>query len=53
MGSGCSSHEEFKDLNEFDVIQGNKVIMDRLEEVFYQLGMDVPENINLPSYEII
>jgi hypothetical protein len=27
--------------------------MDRLEEVFYQLGMDVPENINLPSYEII
>jgi hypothetical protein len=40
-------------INEFDVIQGNKVIMDRLEEVFYQLGMDVPENINLPSYEII
>ena len=40
-------------INEFDVIQGNKVIMDRLEEVFYQLGMDVPENIELPSYEII
>jgi len=40
-------------INEFDVIQGNRVIMDRLEEVFYQLGMDVPENINLPSYEII
>ena len=40
-------------INEFDVIQGNRVIMDRLEEVFYQLGMDVPENIELPSYEII
>ena len=40
-------------INEFDVIQGNRVIMDRLEEVFYQLGMEVPENINLPSYEII
>jgi hypothetical protein len=40
-------------INEFDVIQVNKVIMDRLEEVFHQLGMDVPENINLPSYEII
>ena len=40
-------------LNEFDVIQGNKVVLDRLEEVFYQLGMEVPENINLPSYEII
>jgi hypothetical protein len=40
-------------INEFDVIQGKKVIMDRLEEVFHELGMDVPENINLPSYEII
>lgn len=40
-------------INEFDVIQGNKVIMDRLEEVFYQLEMEIPENINLPSYEII
>ena len=40
-------------INEFDVIQGNKVIMDRLEEVFYQLGMEVPENIKLKNYEII
>ena len=40
-------------INEFDVIQGNRVIMDRLEEVFYQLGMEIPENIELPSYEII
>ena len=40
-------------INEFDVIQGNKVIMDRLEEVFHQLGMEIPEEIELPSYEII
>ena len=40
-------------INEFDVIQGNKVIMDRLEEVFYQLGMDIPENIKFKSYKVI
>lgn len=40
-------------INEFDVIQGNKVIMDRLEEVFCQLGMDVPENLTFKHYEII
>jgi hypothetical protein len=39
-------------INEFDVIQGGVVILDRLEEVFHQLGLVVPENINLPSYEI-
>jgi len=27
--------------------------MDRLEEVFHQLGMEIPEEIELPSYEII
>ena len=40
-------------LNEFDVIQGNSVIMDRLEEVYHQLGMEMPENIKLKNYEII
>ena len=40
-------------INEFDVIQGNKVIMDRLEEVFHQLGMEVPENITFKSYKVI
>jgi hypothetical protein len=40
-------------LNEFDVIQGNKVILDRLEEVFHQLNMTMPENITFKSYEII
>ena len=40
-------------INEFDVIQGNKVVLDRLEEVFHQLGMDIPENITFKNYEII
>ena len=41
-------------INEFDVIQdGDKVIMDRLEEVYHQLGMDIPENITFENYEII
>jgi len=40
-------------LNEFDVIQGNKVVLDRLEEVYHQLGMNIPENIELSNYEII
>ena len=41
-------------INEFDVIKdGNKVIMDRLEEVYHQLGMEMPENITFKSYEIV
>ena len=48
-------------LNEFDVIQGDKVVLDRLEEVFYQLGMDIPQsvvniglkNLTFKNYEII
>ena len=40
-------------LNEFDVIQGDKVILDRLEEVYHQMGMDIPDNIKLKNYEII
>jgi len=40
-------------LNEYDVIQqdGKLVILDRLEEVFYTLGMELPE-INLKNYEV-
>jgi hypothetical protein len=38
-------------INEFDVIlDGNKIITDRLEEVFHQLGMVVPENIDWSNY---
>ena len=40
-------------INEFDVIRGNKVIMDRLEEVFHQLNMVMPENIKFKSYKVI
>ena len=51
--------EYFKDskcikwINEFDVIQGDKVVLDRLEEVFHQLNMMMPENITFKNYEII
>ena len=48
-------------INEFDVIQGDKVVLDRLEEVFYQLGMDVPQsvvniglkNLTFKNYKVI
>ena len=40
-------------INEFDVIQGDTVILDRLEEVFHQLGKVVPQNITFKNYEII
>jgi len=41
-------------LNEYDAIQqdGTLVILDRLEEVFYTLGMEVPEEISLENYEV-
>jgi len=41
-------------LNEYEVIQqdGNLVILDRLEEVFYTLGMEIPKEINLKNYEV-
>ena len=45
--------KSIKWINEFDVIQGDKVIMDRLEEVYHQLGIEVPKNIKLVNYEII
>ena len=45
--------ECIKWINEFDVIRGNKVVMDLLEEVFHQLGMNIPENITFENYEII
>ena len=40
-------------LNEYGVIQqdGKVVILDRLEEVFYTLNMEIPE-INLKNYEV-
>ena len=40
-------------INEFDVIQGDRVIKDRLEEVFSQLNMEIPKNIKLKEYILI
>jgi NADH:ubiquinone oxidoreductase subunit C len=40
-------------LNEYDVIQGKKVILDRLEEVYHLLGLEVPDNIQLKKYQIM
>jgi len=41
-------------LNEYSVIQqdGKVVILDRLEEVFYTLNIDIPREINLENYEV-
>ena len=40
-------------INEFDVIQGDRVVKDRLEEVFSQLNMKIPKNIKLINYKLI
>ena len=40
-------------INEFDVIQGDKVSRDRLEEVFSHLDMEIPKNIKLKEYILI
>ena len=40
-------------IREFDAIQGDEVVRDRLEEVFHTLGMDIPKDISLRNYEII
>ena len=41
-------------LNEYGVIQrdGKVVILDRLEEVFHTLNMEVPKEIKLKNYEV-
>lgn len=40
-------------INEYDVIQGNKVIFQRLEAVAYELKMELPEEIVLKNYILI
>jgi len=41
-------------INEYGVIQqnGKLVILDRLEEVFHTLNLEVPKEINLKNYEV-
>lgn len=40
-------------LNEYDVIQGDSVIQDRLEMALDQLGIKVPDSIELKNYKLI
>ena len=40
-------------INEWDVIQGDQVILDRLEEVFHQLNMEIPKNIEFENYKVV
>ena len=39
-------------INELDVIRGDLVILDRLEEVFYSIGVEVPEGIRFSNYRL-
>jgi len=39
-------------LREFGAIQGGEVVLDRLEEVYYTLGMDIPKDIELKEYKL-
>jgi hypothetical protein len=40
-------------INEYDVIRGNRFIIgDRLEEVLYILGLNIPDNIKFDNYEM-
>ena len=40
-------------LRDYDVIRGNKVIRDRLDEVFHTLDMEVPKDIQLMNYILV
>ncbi len=37
-------------IREFDAIQGDEVVRDRLEEVYHTLGISIPKNIELKEY---
>jgi hypothetical protein len=40
-------------INEFDVIQGNSIIEDRLIQVYNQLGIEVPRTFKFKNYKLI
>jgi len=40
-------------IREFDAIQGDEVVRDRLEEVYHTLGMDIPKDIILKKYKLV
>ena len=39
-------------LNEHEVIQGDQIIYTRLEEVFNELGLEIPEDLKIKGYEL-
>lgn len=43
----------FKMLNEYDVIQGGNIVSDRLEMALDQLGIEIPNNLDLKNYKLI
>ncbi len=40
-------------VREFGAIQGGEVVLDRLEEVYHTLGMDIPKDIKLKEYILV
>ena len=40
-------------IREFDAIQGDEVVRDRLEEVYHTFGMDIPKDIVLKEYILV
>ena len=40
-------------IREFDVIQGDEVVRDRLEEVYHTLGISIPKDIKLKEYILV
>ena len=40
-------------INEYDVIQGKNIVLSRLEEVYHELGMEIPVKFNFKYYKLI
>ena len=40
-------------INEYDVIQGKSIVLSRLEEVYHDLGMEIPVKFNFKYYKLI
>ena len=43
----------FEPINEYDVIQGRSIILSRLEEVYHDLKMQIPDKFNFKYYRLI
>jgi hypothetical protein len=40
-------------INEYDVIQGKNIVLSRLEEVYHELGMEIPSKFDFKYYKLI